>query len=299
MYRHPNQKIGKLDDICKQYVVIKSAGGNGLVYQIKAEDPLASDAIIGAHINDLKANTCPSTDIPPSTPDGFASSDPAGPFSHAVNFNPHKPLFTTGLFIAWQDKTDHKLKIGKITYYDGARRHIKAQVYGTPSHLPKLPIDQRHLQPSWDQFDIGTAVYANKPPDLTKATINTVPEDTVLAFNFKLLLDGTLPPPVASHLSTLPGALLTPQADGVIMANVLTDFELCHALATATTHQDVDYRSLSPEDVELMQLARDEELRRFEHYKVYTKVHIGEIPNNVLVLPSRFVDTRKIKVGGI
>ena len=83
-----------------------------------------------------------------------------------------------------------------------------------------------------------------------------------------------------------------------LAANYLSDQEHGHALATAKTHQEIDYKSLTDPEVELLQQARDVELGRFEKYKVYTRVPINKLPPNVLVLPTRWVESRKLKSSG-
>jgi hypothetical protein len=243
LYKHPNQKIGKLDDICQPYVVIKSAGGNGLVYQIKAEDPFASDTIIAAHVHDLKPNLVP----PSSSP---ATAPPQAPRLSTASASRDISSIKVGSFLLWQDPNARAYSIGKVLSADLHRKTVRVQQFGVPGHLPVLPLSQRSYQPGWDVSLTGQTVYQIKAPDGSSPSKVVIPLSSVITPCFKLLLDETIPPEIIDQLTHRPqapvGAALLVGGAAPPAVNYLACLPQGHVYAaTAKTHQDIEYKKLT------------------------------------------------------
>jgi hypothetical protein len=137
-------------------------------------------------------------------------------------------------------------------------------------------------------------------PRLSKPELNSVHGNSVTSHGFKLTLDGTIPPLIANKY--------TADVDSCTFAAACTEFAQYRnslhvddgtAYVNATTHQSFEYNNLSQEEIEALQSARDEELSRFDHYKVFKRVRVSDLVSHsdIKCLPTRWVDTKKLKKG--
>jgi hypothetical protein len=285
LFKHPNRKRAKLDDLWEEYTVIK-ASTSGLVYHIKADFPGLYDHTVIAHYNQLRVR-------PSAAPLQQAPSRPCAPQRAAVPVN-EPPCFIMNELVLFRDDIEKHFFVAAVKGQDPANGLVELHVYGTSR---KGRISQRRYHPGWISDIDGRYLFQSQKPKFHQADIRIVPASTVLERRLHLANDHRLPTSLINQYGSVHNYTLCAESSDPFANVFIIDNGPGAALISATTHQEVDYQSLSKEEVDEMQQARYDELQKFKDMEVYKLVSINDLPSGARPIATRWVDTKKLKNG--
>ena len=260
LYKHPEQKRGKLEDVYLPYTVVSSTGGNNLVYKIQADcnTQHVKDAITTAHVNSLR--------LRPQEPKQRQNNEQN--VQKEVNNLPEKPPdIQIGQMIIWRDDETRHFYMGKVTECKLNKGIIKVHAYGTYHKAHNL--SQRKFYPGWDSTLDGRTQYVTKRPNtLHIPEICTIQAKQIKEHGFTLDANKLPDALVNKYKNEINGCILVTAEEKLrfsTFAHVIQDENT--AYINATTHQTVNYDSLT----------HDEETRTFA-----TKNHFANFLASVM-----------------
>jgi hypothetical protein len=192
----------------------------------------------------------------------------------------------------WKDTDQQRFYLGIVQEYSTSTGQVTVQSLNTTQR--SKPVAQRKYLKGWDSKIDHRTTYQNTAPKHSEPEKVSFDVKKIVEFDVNLTDKHTIPKDICAKYARDPDRCVLASAwDKLSFCNILTD----SVHTTATTHQQIDYRSLTEAEIEEMQKARTVELDKFKDYKVYTCVDQHSLPPHVKPLPCRFVDTRKLKDG--
>ena len=269
------------------------------VYKIKSTKPLQTqDREVIAHATHLRRrlaidqSTTTNLSGPTKRPTTTSPTSPSAPLKDDKDIV--YPFLEE--IVMWKDVDQKRFYLGIVKDCNSRTQTVTVHTLNTSQR--SKPVHQRKYLKGWRSTIDNRVVHQTTKPAKAEPELCDFDVTFIVERDIKLTAQHTIPLNICNKykVDSDECVLLTAEEkDDRDFSHVIYDED--HAFTTATTHQQIDYHSLTEKEIEEMQHAREAELKKFVEYKVYTAVPASTVPKHIKTLPVRFVDTRKLKDG--